>query len=154
MGTVDLSQLGRLRVYLSAYGTMAVFLALYVFPTLVACVTPIPALRVVRAMKDVLITAFMTGDLFVVLPTLIDRSKELVAETSRRDDRQSRLPEVIVPAFYNFPHAAKVLSLSFVLFGAWYSETALRASPSRGKPRWSILRNVLQAERSRPRTGS
>jgi Na+/H+-dicarboxylate symporter/ABC-type amino acid transport substrate-binding protein len=128
VGTVDVSQLGRLRLYLIAYGTMAVFLALYVFPALVACVTPIPARRVVLSMKDVLITAFMTGELFVVLPTLIDRAKELVAETSERDDRESKLPEVIVPAFYNFPHAAKVLSLSFVLFAAWYSETALRAS--------------------------
>src|SRR5262249_15491057 len=35
-------------------------------------------------------------------------------------------PEVIVPAFYNFPHAGKLLSLSFVLFAAWYSETTLR----------------------------
>jgi len=33
-----------------------------------------------------------------------------------------------VPAFYNFPHAAKLFSLSFVLFAAWYSETVLRAS--------------------------
>jgi Na+/H+-dicarboxylate symporter/ABC-type amino acid transport substrate-binding protein len=128
VGTVDLIQLARLRLYLIAYGTMAGFLCFYVFPTLVACVTPIPALRVLRSMKDVLITAFMTGDLFVVLPTLIDRSKELVAEASARDDRESALPEVIVPAFYNFPHAAKVLSLSFVLFAAWYSETALRPS--------------------------
>ena len=31
-----------------------------------------------------------------------------------------------MPAFYNFPHAAKLLSLSFVLFAAWYSETTLR----------------------------
>src|SRR4029453_15161455 len=31
-------------------------------------------------------------------------------------------------AFYNVPHAAKILSLSFVLFAAWYSETALRPS--------------------------
>jgi ABC-type amino acid transport substrate-binding protein len=34
-------------------------------------------------------------------------------------------PDVIVPAFYNFPHSAKMLSLSFVLFAAWYSETTL-----------------------------
>ena len=32
---------------------------------------------------------------------------------------------MIVPAFYNFPHAAKLLSLSFVLFAAWYSSTVL-----------------------------
>jgi Na+/H+-dicarboxylate symporter/ABC-type amino acid transport substrate-binding protein len=124
-GTVDVGQLARLRVYLLTYGVLSLFLALYVLPTLVACVTPIPALRVVQSMKDVLITGFMTGDLFVVLPTLIDRCKELLSAAAVSDE-QAALPEVIVPAFYNFPHVAKLLSLSFVLFAAWYSETNLR----------------------------
>jgi Na+/H+-dicarboxylate symporter/ABC-type amino acid transport substrate-binding protein len=125
-GTVDLGQLARLRVYLVAYGVLALFLALYLLPALVACLTPIPAGRVLRSMKDVLITGFMTGDLFVVLPTLIERCKELLSEAAATDEQDAALPEVIVPAFYNFPHAAKLLSLSFVLFAAWYSETALR----------------------------
>jgi Na+/H+-dicarboxylate symporter/ABC-type amino acid transport substrate-binding protein len=124
-GTIDVGELARLRVYLLAYGAMALLLTLYVFPALVACVTPISAMRVLRSTKDVLITAFMTGDLFVVLPTLIERSKELLAEPSALPGEESSLPDVIVPAFYNFPHAAKLLSLSFVLFAAWYSETAL-----------------------------
>src|SRR4051812_25854344 len=125
-GTVDLGQLVRLRVYLLAYGVLALFLALYLLPALVACLTPIPAGRVLRSMKDVLITGFMTGDLFVVLPTLIDRCKELLSEAAAADEQDAALPEVIVAAFYNVPNAAKLLSLSFVLFAAWYSETALR----------------------------
>jgi Na+/H+-dicarboxylate symporter len=125
-GTIDVAQLARLWVYLLAYGAMALVLSLYVFPALVACVTPIPVLRLLQAMKDVLLTAFVTGDLFVVLPTLIERSKELIREDVGPDAPDTSLPEVIVPAFYNFPHAAKLLSLSFVLFAAWYSETALR----------------------------
>jgi Na+/H+-dicarboxylate symporter/ABC-type amino acid transport substrate-binding protein len=125
-GTADVGAIARLRVYLIAYGVMALFLALYVLPALVACVTPIPAGRVLLSMKDVLITAFMAGDLFVVLPTLIDRCKELLAEAGGADEQDAALPEVIVPAFYNVPNAAKLLSLSFVLFAAWYSETTLR----------------------------
>jgi Na+/H+-dicarboxylate symporter/ABC-type amino acid transport substrate-binding protein len=128
VGTVDLGQLARLRVYLIAYGVLALFLALYVLPALVGCLTPISAGRVLRSMKDVLITGFMTGDLFVVLPTLIDRCKELLAEAAISDEQDAALPEVIVAAFYNFPNAAKLLSLSFVLFAAWYSETALSVS--------------------------
>ena len=126
VGTADVSQLARLRVFLIAYGAVALLLTLYVFPTLVACVTPIPARRVLQAAKDVLIMAFMTGDLFVVLPTLVDRAKALLAEHGTADDPEGAGAEVIVPAFYNFPHAAKLLSLSFVLFAAWYSETTLR----------------------------
>jgi Na+/H+-dicarboxylate symporter/ABC-type amino acid transport substrate-binding protein len=124
-GTIDLDQVARLRVYLIAYGAMALLLSFWVFPGLVACLTPIPARRVLQATQDVLITAFMTADLFIVLPTLIERSKTLLAEYEG-DSEGSSPPDVIVPSFYNFPHAAKMLSLSFVLFAAWYSETILR----------------------------
>jgi Na+/H+-dicarboxylate symporter/ABC-type amino acid transport substrate-binding protein len=127
-GTLDLAQVARLRVYLIAYGAMALLLSLWVFPGLVACLTPIPARRVLQATQDVLITAFMTADLFIVLPTLIDRSKLLLAEAGSPEPEEGSPPDVIVPAFYNFPHAAKMLSLSFVLFAAWYSETTLRVS--------------------------
>lgn len=124
-GTLDLEQVARLRVYLIAYGAMALLLSLWVFPGLVACLTPIPARRVLQATQDVLITAFMTADLFIVLPTLIERSKLLLAEAGHPEPGEGSPPDVIVPAFYNFPHAAKMLSLSFVLFAAWYSETTL-----------------------------
>jgi Na+/H+-dicarboxylate symporter/ABC-type amino acid transport substrate-binding protein len=127
-GRLDLDQVARLRVYLVAYGAMALLLSLWVFPGLVACLTPIPTRRVLQATQDVLITAFMTADLFIVLPTLIDRSKQLLAEHGRPEPEEGSPPDVIVPAFYNFPHAAKMLSLSFVLFAAWYSETALGAA--------------------------
>jgi ABC-type amino acid transport substrate-binding protein len=99
-----------------------------VFPALVACLTPIPARRLLGATRDVLITAFVTGDLFIVLPTLIERSKALLREHGEEEPEEGAAAEVIVPAFYNFPHSAKILSLSFVLFAAWYSETALPAS--------------------------
>jgi Na+/H+-dicarboxylate symporter/ABC-type amino acid transport substrate-binding protein len=128
IGTIDLERLSRVWVYLLSYGALALVLSLCVFPAVVSCVTPIAALRLLEAMKDILITAFMTGDLFVILPTLIERSKELIREQDGADAQDTSLPDVIVPAFYNFPHAAKLLSLSFVLFAAWYSETALRAS--------------------------
>src|SRR6185436_15710820 len=121
---IDMGQLARLRVYFLSYAAMALLLSLVVFPGLVGCLTPISGRRVLQATRDVLITAFVTGDLFIVLPNLIARSRELVAEAhpAGADDEHS-LPDVIVPAFYNFPHAAKLLSLSFVLFAAWYSET-------------------------------
>ena len=96
-GTVDLGQLARLRVYLLAYGVLALFLTLYSFPALVACLTPIPARRVLRSMKDVLITGFMTGDLFVVLPTLIDRCKELLAEAGVADEQDGPSPRSSFP---------------------------------------------------------
>ena len=125
VGTADMEQLGRVKIYLVAYGVMALLLTLWVLPGFVACLTGIPARRVLNATRDPLITAFMTADLFIVLPVLIDRSKELLREHGMHEAGEGSPPDVIVPAFYNFPHAAKLLSLSFVLFAAWYSETTL-----------------------------
>lgn len=127
-GTLDLDQVARLRVYLIAYGTMALLLSLWIFPALVAALTPVPARRVLQATQDVLITAFTTGDLFILLPTLIERSKELLTEHAGMAPEEGSRADIIVPAFYNFPHAAKMLSLSFVLFAAWFSETILTAA--------------------------
>jgi ABC-type amino acid transport substrate-binding protein len=120
--------MGRLRVFLIGYAAMSLLLALWILPGLVACVTPIPARRILRATRDALITAFITGDLFIVLPALIDRSKELLAEHGLVEAEGGAAADVIVPAFYSFPHVAKLLSLSFVLFAAWYSDTALGAA--------------------------
>jgi Na+/H+-dicarboxylate symporter/ABC-type amino acid transport substrate-binding protein len=125
VGTVDAAQFARVRVYLISYGVMALLLALWVLPGLVACLTPIPAREILKKTRDGLITAFMTGELFIVLPILIDRSKELLVAHGLPEPEEGSPPGVIVPAFYNFPHAAKLLSLSFVLFAAWYSQTVL-----------------------------
>ena len=125
VGTTDTAQLGRLRVFLVAYGAMALLLALWILPGLVACLTPVPVRRILAATKDVLITAFFTGDLFVVLAVLLERSKELLKEHGFQNTEEGAPADVIIPAFFNFPHAAKLLSLSFVLFAAWYSDTTL-----------------------------
>ncbi|HEX4990971.1 MAG TPA: cation:dicarboxylase symporter family transporter, partial [Candidatus Binatia bacterium] len=125
VGTVDAAQFDRVRVYLIAYAAMALLLSLWVLPGLVACLTPIPVHQILNKTRDALITAFTTGELFIVLPILIDRSKELLITHGLPEPEEGSPPEVIVPAFYNFPHAAKLLSLSFVLFAAWYSQTLL-----------------------------
>jgi Na+/H+-dicarboxylate symporter/ABC-type amino acid transport substrate-binding protein len=128
VGTTDPEQLAKVGVFLISYGSMALLLTFWVLPGFVACITPIPARRILAATRDGLITAFMTGDLFIVLPILIDQSKALLSQYGFQEEEAGSYPEVIVPAFYNLPHAAKMLTLSFVLFAAWYSETLLRAS--------------------------
>ena len=35
------------------------------------------------------------------------------------------LPDVIVPASFNFPHSGKLLSISFVLFAGWFADAVV-----------------------------
>jgi Na+/H+-dicarboxylate symporter/ABC-type amino acid transport substrate-binding protein len=123
-GTLNFEQLGRLQIYLIAYVAVALLVSLWVLPGLVAALTPIPQRELLRTTRDPLLTAFVAGDLFIVLPALIDASKTLI-ERYRIGDRGAMLPDVIVPASFNLPHSGKLLSISFVLFASWFADVVL-----------------------------
>ena len=122
-GTLGLEQLERLQLYLVAYVTVALVVSLWVLPGLVAVLTPIRAREVLGESRDSLITAFIAGDLFIVLPGLMQASRLLLGRLSPGDAEPGRLTEVIVPASFNFPHSGKLLSLSFILFAGWFADT-------------------------------
>ena len=123
-GTLSLEQLGRLQVYLIAYVGVALLVSLWVLPGLVAALTPIRMRDIFSLTRNALITAFVAGDLFIVLPVLIESSRTLI-ERAGVGHAQARLPEVIVPASFNFPHTGKLLSISFILFAGWFADAAV-----------------------------
>jgi Na+/H+-dicarboxylate symporter/ABC-type amino acid transport substrate-binding protein len=127
-GTITVDQLGRLQIYLIAYVVVALLVSLWVLPGLIAALTPIRLVELLRTTQGALITAFVAGDLFIVLPSLIDASRTLVERHSANDARASALPDVIVPASFNFPHSGKLLSISFILFAGWFADAAIPSS--------------------------
>ena len=63
----------------------------------------------------------MAGDLFIVLPSLISGCRELLARYGITDEESASVPDVLVPTSFNFPHTGKLVSVSFVLFAAWFA---------------------------------
>jgi Na+/H+-dicarboxylate symporter len=127
-GTLGFDTLQRLQVYLVSYVGIALLLSLWVLPGLIATLTPIPFRAVLSRTRAALVLAFMTTSLFAVLPLLTEECKALLREYTPGERRDDTLPDVIVPASFNFPHAGKLLSLSFVLFAAWFSDTRVSLS--------------------------
>ena len=111
-----------------AYVAVALLVSLWVLPGLVAALTPIRARDVLGESRDALITAFIAGDLFIVLPGLMQASRTLLGRLGPGDEEPGRLTEVIVPASFNFPHTGKLLSLSFVLFAGWFADAPVPLS--------------------------
>jgi ABC-type amino acid transport substrate-binding protein len=91
----------------------------------VAALTPVGHRELLRETRDALIMAFTTGSLFAVLPLLTERSQVLLRR-HLPGEGVDRLPEVIVPASFNFPHTGKIMSLSFILFAGWFSDAQVR----------------------------
>ncbi len=124
-GTIDIEQVERLQVFLITYVAVAMLVALWVLPGLVAALTPIGYREVFGPFRDAFITAFIAADLFMVLPILIEACRGLLERHRMTDHHTASLPDVIVPASFNFPHTGKLLSLSFVLFAGWFADAAV-----------------------------
>jgi len=124
-GTIRPEELERIQVYLVSYGVFAALLVFWLVPGLVRVLTPIGWRELFGATRNGLVTAFLTGELFVVLPTLSEASSELVRRHAPHDHDARRISDVVVPASFSLPHAGKVLSLSFILFAGWFAEAPL-----------------------------
>ena len=127
-GTLNLEQIARIQVYLITYVMVALLVALWVLPGLIAALTPFSYKEVLGPTRDALITAFMAADLFIVLPSLIQACKDLLERHRLVDDRTRSLPDVLVPTSFNFPHTGKLLSISFILFAGWFADAAVPVS--------------------------
>jgi Na+/H+-dicarboxylate symporter len=126
-GTLGVEEFGRLHVFLLAYIVGALFLTFWLLPLLVTLATPFSYREVLGVSRDALIAAFVTGNLFVVLPVLTQRVKELFRQRALQRDTTESYVDVVVPVAFNFPNLGEVLLLMFVFFAAWFSGLPLTA---------------------------
>jgi Na+/H+-dicarboxylate symporter len=119
--TMRLDEFERLQGFLVIYAGLACLLTFWLLPGLVAATTHVRQRRLVAASQDALVTAFVTSNLFIVLPQIVEIARTLLAEGGAGDTTESELVDVLVPTSFNFPHSAKLLSISFVPFVAWYA---------------------------------
>ena len=118
-GTIDFSRLQGLQVYVVTYLAAAALITFWVLPGLIAALTPLRHRTVVMKLRDALVTGFATGNLFVVLPILAERSRELIKDVEGSSEETTEMADVIVPTSFTFPTAGKLLTLAFVLFAGW-----------------------------------
>ena len=119
--TLDASQLDGLMIYVASALILVILLTFVVFPALLATITPFGYRAILKASRDAMITAFATGSFFVVIPIIVEKTKQLIANHYADIDNTDKISEVIVPISYSLPVGGKLLSLLFVLFAAWFS---------------------------------
>jgi len=120
-GTMSPADIKGLEVYAVVFAVVALVLTFWAIPGLVAVLTPFRYREVVWYSRDALVTAFATGNVFIVLAVLAGKSKELLHAQKNGDTAASdTLVDIVVPTTYAFP-TGKLLGLSFVLFAGWLS---------------------------------
>jgi Na+/H+-dicarboxylate symporter/ABC-type amino acid transport substrate-binding protein len=127
-GTMTWAEIERLEVYFVVYIVGALYLTFWVLPVLVTTLTPFRYRDVLSYSKEALLMAFVTQNLFIVLPMLVDTSRQLFKDHAMQAEDTDTLNEVIVPVAFNFPNAGKLLSLLFIPFAAWLSGSSMDVS--------------------------
>lgn len=127
-GTLLIEQMNKIEVYLLSFMAFSLITSFYIFPALISLLTPIKYRDVFAKNKGLLITAFATANVFVVISLLITRNKELLTDYGVDEEEADRHMSVLIPTAINFPSAGKLFSLTFLGFAAWFSGNMLTAS--------------------------
>jgi len=127
-GTMTVEEFGKLQVYLVSFNLAAVLLTFVILPMLLNPITPFRYKDIVGLSKDALVTAFTTGNLFIVLTVLTENCKSLFKKYSLTHEKTEAYVDVLVPISFNFPNTGKLIMLLFVLFGAWFTGTSFSFS--------------------------
>jgi Na+/H+-dicarboxylate symporter len=119
-GTMTIEQFGRLQSYIIPFIVATLLLTFWILPGLAAALTPFTYREILKSARDALTTGFVTGNLFITLPMLVENARKLFEDRRIRNDDTDNYVEVLVPTSFNFPNIGKLLTLLFVLFAGWF----------------------------------
>ncbi len=127
-GTMTIEEFGRLQVYLISFNVAVLLLTFYVLPMMLGPLTPFKYKDVVLLSRDALVTAFTTGNLFVVLTVLTENCKSLFEKYDLKHEKTEAYIDVIIPVSFNFPNMGKLIMLLFILFAVWFTGGTMGAT--------------------------
>jgi Na+/H+-dicarboxylate symporter/ABC-type amino acid transport substrate-binding protein len=120
VGSISFEQLQRLQVYFVCYLLATSVLTFWVLPMIVTCFTGFTFKDVLSFSKEALALGFTTGNNFVVLAVIADKSKELFAKIVPKEERTGSIIDSVLPLAYSFPSVGKLIEILFILFVGWY----------------------------------
>jgi Na+/H+-dicarboxylate symporter/ABC-type amino acid transport substrate-binding protein len=125
-GTMTPEAFGRMQIYIIIYIVIALLFTFCVIPLVCKMFTPFKYRDILGCSKDALITGFMTGNLFILLPMMTESTKKLFADYGLQNEETEGMPGIIIPIAYNFPSIGKLMSMFFIVFAAWYCGSPLK----------------------------
>ena len=125
VGTISFEELQRLEVYFVCYILAVFVMTFWILPMIVTCFTSFTYRDILNYSKEALVLGFATGNNFVILPVIADKSKELFAKVVPDDKKTGNLIDSLLPLAYTFPSVGKIIPILFIVFVAWYANHTL-----------------------------
>ncbi|WP_305908513.1 cation:dicarboxylase symporter family transporter [Methylomarinum sp. Ch1-1] len=119
-GTLTLEEFGRVQAYVLMLLLAVLIVTLIILPLLIMSCTPFTYRQIFRASRDALLTAFVVGSIFAIIPLLTQGVSRLFHAHVTAGEEHVRIPDLVLPLAYPFPDIGRLLSLVFIVFAAWF----------------------------------
>jgi Na+/H+-dicarboxylate symporter/ABC-type amino acid transport substrate-binding protein len=119
-GTIPFDNVALLQAYVIYNAIGAILIAVVVLPALISVVTPHSFWSVVSASREALLTVFVVGNTFVVIPMIAETVRKLDAELGEQEAGDAAEPGYLVSLGYPLPDIGKIFAMFFVPFAAWF----------------------------------
>ena len=119
--SIEASTIDGLIVYLLTSVLLVIILSWVVLPVVISMLTPFSYQQIIKATRSSMVAAFATGSFLLVIPNLVEKSKELFQDKQLGNRKVDKIPEIIIPITFSFPVSGKLLALLFPVFAAWFS---------------------------------
>ena len=119
--TTNVNELQGVYIFVTTVAAFSLFLCFWVMPRMLSGFSPFRYGEIVSVCRDALLTAFVTGNFFAVLPIITEQVKKLLEIKAGGKSDSEYIVDIIVPITYSLPTAGKLLSLIFVLFAGWFA---------------------------------
>ena len=125
--SLSIGEITKLQVYIIGFIVASFLITFLMLPMLISVVTPVKPMEIIKLSKEIIITAFTTGNLFVVLPQMTEMCKDLIRQKGIEKPNSGYYIDILIPVSFNFPNIGKLLLLYFILFSMWFNSTPLEA---------------------------
>ncbi len=119
-GTMTIAEIARLQVYFVTFIVSALLMTFVIFPLIITTLTPYRYRDIFKVSKEVLLIAFTTSNLFILLPLIARDIRILMRQYDCYTEERNNLNDIIIPICYIFPCTGKLLTILFVMFAAWF----------------------------------
>ncbi len=124
-GTIAADDFEKLQIYFAVYIVTALILSLWVIPFFISAITPFKYADIIQGCRSILVTAFASGNLFILIPIMSEACNDIFEKHKLRTEDSDKYNEIIIPIAFNFPAIGKLLAFIFILFSAWFTNTEL-----------------------------
>ena len=124
-GTITVHSLEVLAIYIIGYIICSLFIVILVIPLVISCITRFTYYDILSETKGILIFTFVTGNLFITLPLIVESVKDIYVKHNNQDEYVDAQIKSLIPIYYTFPGIGKVSVMFFILFVAWFYDNSL-----------------------------